>query len=78
MSKTRELWPPAQLPMYGPKWKDNGSRCRVRGCRMPRQAVAMVPYSVGEDNGPQGAWRCGNGHSGYLWPVHCDYGVTNE
>ena len=73
-----ELWPPRQLPLIGPRWKANGSRCTVRGCRTPRQAWAMVAYPVGQDNGPQGAWRCGNGHGGYLWPDQCDYPQQGE
>ena len=80
-------WPPRQLPPIGPRWKANGSRCTVKGCASPRQAWAMVAYPVGQDfepsglihgNGPQGAWRCGNGHVGYLWPHQCDYPQQGE
>ena len=70
---TRELWPPNQQPITGPKWRDNGSKCRVRGCGQIRQAWAMLPKPVGKDNGPQGEWRCEGGHAGWLWPKHCTY-----
>ena len=64
-------WPPRQLPMYGPRWNRNGSRCTAPGCSEPRQAIAMVPRPVADGMGPQGAWKCEAGHCGWVWPAEC-------
>ena len=68
-----ELWPPKQLPLFGPRWVLSGSRCTAPGCGRIRQAVALLGSPVGENNGPQGGWRCEGGHEGWIWPNNCEF-----
>ena len=69
-----EPWPYRQRRLFGPTWIHTGSRCPARGCSETRQAVAMVPRPVADDMGPQGAWKCGGGHVGWIWPAECSNG----
>lgn len=52
------------------EWKHEGSRCRVLGCVARRSLAKQMSLQkqVAEQQGPQGAWECSNGHSGWIWP----------
>ena len=44
-------------------------RCPARGCGAASNIDALLLRLA--DSGPQGAWSCTEGHSGWIWPADC-------
>ncbi len=62
-----------QIDMFGHlrfEWRQEGSKCPVLGCGARRSLAKQMTLQqkIEENRGPQGAWRCSNGHSGWIWP----------